>query len=76
MSSIEASLVGMFYEAGTKFAESYCQSCKFKYTYAMRKNTINIFWKAFSPTNINTGRRTKFKGAIVALFHLLITRND
>eukprot|EP00455_Lapot_gusevi_P011839 TRINITY_DN1553_c0_g3_i1.p1 TRINITY_DN1553_c0_g3~~TRINITY_DN1553_c0_g3_i1.p1 ORF type:complete len:475 (+),score=225.57 TRINITY_DN1553_c0_g3_i1:73-1497(+) len=36
----------------------------------------NIIWKAFSPTTINTGRGTEFEGAIIALFHLLITRND
>jgi len=36
----------------------------------------NIIWKAFSPTTINTGRGTEFEGAIIALFHLLITRTD
>jgi len=36
----------------------------------------NIVWKALSPTTINTGRGTEFEGAIIALFHLLITRND
>jgi len=36
----------------------------------------NIIWKAFSPTTINTGRGTEFEGAIIALFHLIITRND
>ncbi|CEG45049.1 protein transporter sec61 subunit alpha isoform 2 [Plasmopara halstedii] len=36
----------------------------------------NIVWKAFSPTTINTGRGTEFEGAIIALFHLLITRSD
>jgi len=36
----------------------------------------NIIWKAFSPTTINTGRGTEFEGAIIALFHLLITRKD
>merc|ERR1711920_945602 len=36
----------------------------------------SIVWKAFSPTTINTGRGTEFEGAIIALFHLLITRND
>merc|ERR1711966_599096 len=36
----------------------------------------NIVWKAFSPTTINTGRGTEFEGAIIALFHLLITRNN
>jgi len=36
----------------------------------------NIIWKAFSPTTINTGRGTEFEGAIIALFHLLVTRND
>jgi protein transport protein SEC61 subunit alpha len=35
-----------------------------------------IVWKAFSPTTINTGRGTEFEGAIIALFHLLITRTD
>ncbi|KAJ8331542.1 hypothetical protein BDV3_000674 [Batrachochytrium dendrobatidis] len=36
----------------------------------------NIVWKAFSPTTYNTGRGTEFEGAVVALFHLLFTRND
>jgi len=36
----------------------------------------NIVWKAFSPTTINTGRGTEFEGAVIALFHLLITRPD
>jgi protein transport protein SEC61 subunit alpha len=36
----------------------------------------NIIWKAFSPTTINTGRGTEFEGAIIALFHLLITLTD
>jgi len=36
----------------------------------------NIVWKAFSPTTINTGRGTEFEGAIIALFHLIITRKD
>ena len=35
-----------------------------------------IVWKAFSPTTINAGRGTEFEGAIIALFHLLATRND
>merc|ERR1711959_48903 len=36
----------------------------------------NIVWKALSPTTINTGRGSEFEGAIIALFHLLITRAD
>eukprot|EP01133_Synstelium_polycarpum_P007896 gene7896-9270_t len=36
----------------------------------------NIIWKTFSPTTINTGRGTEFEGAVIALFHLLVTRND
>merc|ERR1711937_655812 len=36
----------------------------------------NIVRKAFSPTTINTGKGTEFEGAVIALFHLLITRND
>merc|ERR1711970_101735 len=35
-----------------------------------------IVWKAFSPTTINTGRGTEFEGAVIALFHLLLTRTD
>merc|ERR1712205_222829 len=35
-----------------------------------------IVWKAFSPTTINTGRGTEFEGAVIALYHLLITRSD
>jgi protein transport protein SEC61 subunit alpha len=34
----------------------------------------SIIWKAFSPRNINTGRGPEFEGALIALFHLLITR--
>ncbi|KAL5053399.1 hypothetical protein RYX36_034081 [Vicia faba] len=36
----------------------------------------NIIWKAFSPTTINSGRGDEFEGAVIALFHLLITRTD
>lgn len=36
----------------------------------------NIIWKAFSPTTINSGRGIEFEGAVIALFHLLITRSD
>jgi len=36
----------------------------------------NIVWKSFSPTTVNTGRGTEFEGAVIALFHLLITRTD
>merc|ERR1719444_191409 len=35
----------------------------------------NIIWKAFSPTTINTGRGTEFEGAIIALFHMMLTRS-
>merc|ERR1711906_85918 len=35
-----------------------------------------IVWKAFSPTTINTGRGTEFEGALVAFFHLVVTRSD
>lgn len=35
-----------------------------------------IIWKAFSPTTLNTGRGTEFEGAVIALFHLMITRSD
>lgn len=33
----------------------------------------SIVWRAFSPTTVNTGRGPEFEGAIIALFHLLIT---
>ena len=36
----------------------------------------NIIWKAFSLTTINSGRGAEFEGAVIALFHLLITRTD
>merc|ERR1719191_2114718 len=36
----------------------------------------SIVWKAFSPTTINTGKGTEFEGAIIAMFHLLISRSD
>jgi protein transport protein SEC61 subunit alpha len=35
-----------------------------------------IVWKAFSPTTVNLGHGTEFEGAIIALFHLLVTRSD
>jgi len=36
----------------------------------------NIIWKALSPTTINAGRGTEFEGALIALVHMLITRED
>jgi len=36
----------------------------------------SIIWKSFSPTTVNTGRGTEFEGAVIALFHMLITRTD
>ena len=35
-----------------------------------------VMWKAFSPQTVNSGRGDEFEGAIIALFHLLITRKD
>jgi len=35
-----------------------------------------IVWKALSPQTINQGRGTEFEGAIIATFHLLLTRSD
>jgi len=34
----------------------------------------SIVWKSLSPATVNTGRGTEFEGAIIALFHLLATR--
>jgi hypothetical protein len=36
----------------------------------------SIIWKAFSPYTIAGPRGVEFEGAIIALFHLLLTRND
>jgi len=36
----------------------------------------NIVWKALSPTTVNQGRGHEFEGALIALFHLLITRKN
>lgn len=36
----------------------------------------NVVWAAFSPTTINTGRGTEFEGAVIAFFHLIITRKN
>ena len=36
----------------------------------------NIVWDAFSPTTISVGRGTEFHGALIALFHLIMTRED
>jgi len=33
-----------------------------------------IVWKAFSPVTVNAGRGTEFEGAVIAFFHLLLTR--
>nr|WCZ58736.1 protein transport protein Sec61 subunit alpha [Seculamonas ecuadoriensis] len=35
-----------------------------------------IIWKSFSPTTVNVGRGTEFEGAVISLFHLLLTRSD
>eukprot|EP00948_MAST-09A_sp_MAST-9A-sp1_P002893 g2893.t1 len=35
-----------------------------------------IVWKSFSPTTMNTGGGAEFEGAIIALFHLLLTRSS
>merc|ERR1719409_2105123 len=36
----------------------------------------NIVWKALSPTTMNTGKGTEFEGAVIALFHLLVSKSD
>jgi len=35
-----------------------------------------VMWRAFSPTMIQGNKGSEFEGAIIALFHLLITRSD
>lgn len=37
---------------------------------------MTIVWKAFSPITINYGRGTEFEGAVIAFFHLLVTRSN
>lgn len=36
----------------------------------------NIIWKAFSPITIRHESETEFEGAVVALFHFLITKQN
>merc|ERR1712224_270411 len=36
----------------------------------------NIIWKALSPTTISSAKGTEFEGALIALFHLLISKTD
>jgi len=36
----------------------------------------SVIWRALSPMTFNMGRGTEFEGALIALFQLLITRND
>jgi len=36
----------------------------------------NILWKSFSPMTIETAQGTEFEGAVIALFHLLLTRSN
>ena len=36
----------------------------------------SVIWRAFSPMTMNNGRGKEFEGAIIALFHALITRKD
>lgn len=36
----------------------------------------NIVWRALSPITIKNDKTTEFEGAIVSLFHLLLTRKD
>merc|ERR1719389_1466600 len=36
----------------------------------------SIVWKAFSPTTMNTGKGTEFEGAVIALFHLLVSKSE
>ncbi|AJV63029.1 Sec61p [Saccharomyces cerevisiae YJM1418] len=35
-----------------------------------------IFWRAFAPTTVNSGRGKEFEGAVIAFFHLLAVRKD
>jgi protein transport protein SEC61 subunit alpha len=35
-----------------------------------------IIWKTLSPHTVNYGRGVEFEGSVIALFHLLMSRND
>lgn len=35
-----------------------------------------ILWKSFSPVTIRTESGTEFEGAVIALFHFMITKPD
>lgn len=35
-----------------------------------------MFWKAFAPTTINSGKGEEFEGAVVSTIHLLFTKRD
>jgi protein transport protein SEC61 subunit alpha len=36
----------------------------------------NILWRSFSPRTIRTEQGTEFEGAIIALFHFLLTKSN
>ena len=36
----------------------------------------NILWKSFSPITIRTEQGTEFEGAVIALFHFLLTKGN
>jgi len=36
----------------------------------------NILWKALSPTTISSAKGTEFEGALIALFHLMVSKSD
>jgi protein transport protein SEC61 subunit alpha len=36
----------------------------------------NILWRSFSPITIRTEQGTEFEGAIIALFHFLLTKSN
>merc|ERR1712166_1491888 len=36
----------------------------------------SIVWKALSPSTMNTGKGAEFEGAIVAMFHMIVTRES
>lgn len=38
--------------------------------------SATIIWKAFSPTTIISANGPQFEGAVIALFHLLMTKTD